>query len=178
MQDYREFARKNSVELMSTGSCQFCGADLTGGVEECINVSNKEIDILDLSLPENHLFKFLIVDSHALQHPEIHGRWSNHFHLTRLNLILIQNVKWNYKLSPKLSEYLNKYKLIHLDEILLAPPLIIRGKTTIKDVHNTKSKNECINSIISYAKYTYNSWNESHSIVDNIAKGFIKENNL
>lgn len=113
MQDYIDFAAKNGVVLQNTGSCQFCGAETERGVHECLEIFNLGFQQIDFSKSPNHLFRFLIVDAHTLQHPEIHGRWNNHFHLTRLHLIFEYRVQWNYALSPKLSDHLNQYKAHH-----------------------------------------------------------------
>ncbi|WP_424963752.1 DUF5946 family protein [Ekhidna sp.] len=126
MQDYIDLAKKNGVVLYDTGHCQFCGAATKRGVHECVEIFSLGFQQIDYSRTENHIYRFLSVDAHTLQHPEIHGRWNNHFHLTRLHLILRQQVMWNYKLSPELSDHLNRYKAQHMDEILNPPqPLIV-----------------------------------------------------
>ena len=92
MQDYISFAEKNGVSLLDSGACQFCGAEVQRGVHECLEIFNLGFQQIDFSNPENHLYRFFIVDAHTLQHSEIHGRWNNHFHLTRLHLIFERNV--------------------------------------------------------------------------------------
>ncbi|WP_069872288.1 DUF5946 family protein [Fusibacter sp. 3D3] len=87
---------------------------------------------------------FLCVDAHALQHAEIHGRWNNHFHLTRLNLILNENIKWNYKLSPLLSEVVDSYKASRLEERIIPPEIGKNGNSTVLDVCNTSDGEEYI----------------------------------
>ncbi|SEI03810.1 hypothetical protein SAMN02927937_02897 [Paenimyroides aquimaris] len=111
MQDFIDQARKNEVTLFDKGKCQFCGADYQKGIFDCMDNYNNGLELLDFNNSEYHISRFLSVDAHALQHPEIHGRWSNHFHLTRLNLILDKKQQWDYKKSPLLSDYLNEYKL-------------------------------------------------------------------
>ena len=120
----------------------------------------------------------MIVDAHTLQHPEIHGRWNNHFHLSRLHLIFKYNIQWTYQLSPKLSDYLNRYKVNHQSEYLIPPKVFERGKITTTDIRK-KSTNEedCKNAIIKWAKEVHSVWSNSHAIVDNIAKGFITNYN-
>ncbi len=172
MKTYIDFAQNNGIELQNTGPCQFCGASTTRGVHECVEIFSLGFQEVDFSLPENHYYRFLIVDAHTLQHPELHGRWNNHFHLTRLHLILYHQVKWSYQLSPQLSDHLNRYKAKHPDEYLTPPPLFHRGKTTSVDVKNadaTMVKDEMIN----WAKSVYEAWQEHHSTVDKIALEFL-----
>ena len=103
MQDYINFTEKNGVTLLDNGKCQFCGANTKRGIHECLEIFNLGFQDIDLTKTENHMYRFLIVDAHTLQHPEIHGRWNNHFHLLRLHLIFEYKIMWTYKLSPKLS---------------------------------------------------------------------------
>ena len=88
MQDFMDQAAKNGVDLLNKGRCQFCGADYQKGIFDCMENYNSGLLLFDFNDPKYLLNRFLSVDAHALQHPEIHGRWSNHFHLTRLHLIL------------------------------------------------------------------------------------------
>ncbi len=92
------YCRKNGVTLQDTGPCQFCGADTKRGVHECLEIFNPGFQDIDYANLVNHVYRFLIIDAHTLQHPEIHGRWSNHFHLTRLHLIFKYSIKWSYSL--------------------------------------------------------------------------------
>ncbi len=174
MQNYTDLAKKNGVTLLDTGKCQFCGANTKRGVHECLEIFNIGFQDIDFSNTENHLYIFLIVDAHTLQHPEIHGRWNNHFHLTRLHLIFKYDIKWNYKLSPKLSDYLDKYKVDKQDEYLTPPEVLKRGDITTTDILE-KSSNEaqCKEMIKNWALDVYEKWNRHHNVVDNIAKGFL-----
>ena len=176
MQDYIDFATKNGVTLLDSGTCQFCGAKTKRGIHECLNIFNLGLLDIDFSLMENQIFKFLIVDSHALQHPEIHGRWSNHFHLSRLHLILQYNVKWTYNLSPLLSDYLNKYKAHHPTEYLIPPAVLQRGNITTTDLRD-KSCNEatCKEWINKWAQEVYNAWKDHHLTVDIITQKFLDQ---
>lgn len=174
MQDYIDLAEKNGVILLDKGKCQFCGANTTRGIHECLEIFNLGFHGIDFTKPENHIFRFLIVDAHTLQHPEIHGRWNNHFHLTRLHLILNYNIKWTYKLSPKLSDYLNMYKINKQDEYLLPPELLKRGNITTTDVlKHSDNEAKCKDLIRKWAIEVYEKWKDNHSIVDNIAKGYL-----
>ncbi len=116
------------------------------------------------------------MDAHALQHPEIHGRWSNHFHLTRLNLILVKKQEWDYKKSPLLSDYLNNYKQNRPNEFLALPKPLDRGKITAKDLIKATTADECVELIKKWAYEVYHSWISSHSIVSQIADGFLDNN--
>jgi hypothetical protein len=173
MQDFIDQANKNGVPLIDKGRCQFCGADYQKGIFDCINNYNHGLQLLDFNNPEHDISRFLSVDAHALQHPQIHGRWSNHFHLTRLNLILDKKQTWDYKKSPMLSDYLNVYKLNRPSESLSIPKPLERGKTTSKDLIKATTANECVELIKKWADAVYHSWSSSHSIVDQIADGFL-----
>jgi hypothetical protein len=122
---------------------------------------------------QNHLYRFLSVDAHALQHPEIHGRWSNHFHLTRLHLILHKKESWDYNKSPRLSDYLNRYKSNKSNEFLKAPEPLDRGIITAKDLTKVTTAEECAQLIIKWAEEVYHSWNSNHGTVSQIAEGFL-----
>ena len=174
MQDYIDLAEKNGVTLLDNGKCQFCGANTKRGIHECLEIFNLGFQVLDYSSIENHIYRFFMVDAHTLQHPEIHGRWNNHFHLTRLHLIFKYNVKWTYDLSPKLSDYLNKYKVQKEDEYLIPPEILKRGTITTTDIKE-KSTNEkdCKELIRKWALEVYEKWSAHHIIVDDIAKGFL-----
>jgi len=174
MQDYISLAQKNGVQLYGTGSCQFCGANTKRGVHECVEVFSLGFDIIDYSNPQNYIYRFLSVDAHTLQHPEIHGRWNNHFHLTRQHLMFEYQVKWDYSLSPKLSEHLNKYKVGRENEYLHPPQILERGSITTTDVlKQSTSEAKCKTMIEQWGREVYQSWSKYHELVDNIAKAFI-----
>ncbi len=174
MQNYIDLAEKNGVTLLDNGKCQFCGANTKRGVHECLEIFNLGFQDIDFSNIENHLYRFLIVDAHTLQHPEIHGRWNNHFHLSRLHLIFKYDIKWTYKLSPKLSNYLNTYSVDKQDEYLIPPKILGRGKITTTDIiENSTNEIECKELIKKWALEVYGKWNAHYNVVDNIAKGFL-----
>ena len=137
---------------------------------------NSGLELLDFNKTEHHVSRFLSVDAHALQHPEIHGRWSNHFHLTRLNLILDKKQTWDYKKSPLLSDYLNDYKQNRQNEFLAVPKQLDRGEITAKDLTKATTADECIELIKKWADEVYHSWSSNHSIVSLIAAGFLDNN--
>jgi hypothetical protein len=173
MQDFIDQAEKNGVLLIDKGKCQFCGADYQKGIFECMENYNKGLEHLDFNDSKNHLFRFLSVDAHALQHPEIHGRWSNHFHLTRLHLILEKKQTWDYNKSPLLSDHLNRYKSNKPNEFLISPESLNRGKITAKDLTKVITAEECAKLIIKWADEVYHSWNSNHGTVSQIAEGFL-----
>jgi hypothetical protein len=173
MRNFIDQANKNGVVLFDNGMCQFCGADYQRGIFECMDNYSNGLDLLDLNDTENHVFRFLSVDAHALQHPEIHGRWSSHFHLTRMNLILDKKQTWDYRKSPILRDYLNTYKLNSPNEFLNIPKPLARGKITAKDLIEATTGAECIEKLKKWAGEVYHSWNANHSLVSQIADGFL-----
>lgn len=176
MQDYINFAKKNGIQLLEKGRCQFCGAHTRRGVHECIEIFNLDIKHLDFSIPENHIYKFLIIDAHALQHPEIHGRWNNHFHLSRLHLIFKYHIHWTYNLSPKLSDCLNEYKARKPKEHLNPPNVFKRGAITSTDIlRNPTTTKESKELIKNWALFVYNTWEAHQKTIDVIAIDFLKK---
>lgn len=174
MQDYIDLAEKNGVPLMDKGSCQFCGAQTSRGIHECVEIFSLGFQQIDYSIADNHIYRFMSVDAHTLQHPEIHGRWNNHFHLSRQHLIYHYKIHWNYGLSPMLSDHLNKYKLQRPNEFLSPPPILQRGKITTTDVlEGSDNESECRELIKQWGLEVYNSWSEHHALVDGIAHGFV-----
>jgi len=174
MQDYIDLAEKNGVTLLDNGKCQFCGANTQRGIHECLEIFNLGFQDIDFSNIENHIYRFLIVDAHTLQHPEIHGRWNNHFHLSRLHLIFKYDVKWTYEHSPKLSDYLNKYKVNRQNEYLIPPEKLKRGNiTTTNIIENSTNESDCKDLIRKWALDVYDKWSNYHIVVDEIAMGFI-----
>ncbi|MEN1785155.1 MAG: DUF5946 family protein [Bacteroidota bacterium] len=166
-------AIKNGVPLLDQGVCQCCGARTQKGIYECVALFNSGFQAIDFSDRNNHIYRFLSVDAHALQHPEIHGRWSNHFHLTRLHLILTYKVYWTYRRSPKLSDYLNKYKARNPQEYLTPPKVLERGNTTITDFQEKAHSSDASKALVhKWAKEVYQAWHQSHKVVDPISKGF------
>ncbi|MEL6537215.1 MAG: DUF5946 family protein [Bacteroidota bacterium] len=174
MQDYLEFAEKNGITLLNDGPCQFCGAETTRGVHECLEIFNLVVPAIDYSNADNHRYRFLMVDAHTLQHPEIHGRWNNHLHLSRLHLVFHYRVSWSYALTAKLSQCLNAYKADKPNEELTPPKVLERGKITTTDIRdNAKEPTEAKALITQWAEEVYHAWSDAHPVVDEIAKGFL-----
>jgi hypothetical protein len=157
MQDFIDQANKNGTILLDKGRCQFCGADYQKGIFECMDNYNNGIQFLDFNNSEHHISRFL----------------SNHFHLTRLNLILDKKQTWDYKKSPLLSNYLNVYKQNRPNEFLAVPKPLDRGKITVKDLTKATTSVECVEQIKIWADEVYHSWSSNHSIVSQIADGFL-----
>ena len=174
MQDYQDFAAKNGIELLEEGACQFCGAATTRGVHECVELFSLGFPVLDFAETENHYYRFLMVDAHTLQHSEIHGRWNNHFHLTRQHLMLKYQVRWNYALSPQLSDLLKGYKSENPEAHLTPPPVKERGVLTITDVkEDSITARASRRSILQWSRSVYRAWEHHHASVDGIAKQFL-----
>lgn len=172
MNDWRNQAKKNNFKVKQNGKCQLCGAPLSNGISECVDVSSNIIHKLNHEAGIDSMTIFLCVDAHALQHAEIHGRWNNHFHLTRLNLILNENIKWNYKLSPLLSEVVDSYKASRLEERIIPPEIGKRGNTTVLDVSNTSNDEEYIKVVNKWALEVYNSFEKGHDIAAKLSQIF------
>jgi len=172
MQNYIDIARKNGITLKDSGQCQFCGASTLRGIHECLEIFNIGFQSMEQSGVDDHLYRFFIVDAHCLQHPEIQGRWSNHFHLSRLHLIIHYKVNWTYDLSSKLSEVLNEYKILRQNEFLAQPAVFERGKITSTDIQETLTSEELKNQIMSWAKSVYSSWKNNHELIDELAIKF------
>ncbi len=172
MQDWREQAKKKNVEIIKEGRCQFCGSPVEKGVTQCVEISSMIIHKLNHADGIKNMTIFMCVDAHALQHPEIHGRWNNHYHLTRLELILNENFQWNYKLSPLLSEVLDEYKKQHQNERIIPSEPGKRGSITAYDIDKTSSEEEYIELVKQWAKEVYESYLEGHKISKKIASKF------
>jgi hypothetical protein len=71
---------------------------------------------------------------------------------------------------------LNAYKLNRPNEFLSIPKSLDRGKITAKDLINATTANECVELIEKWADEVYHSWSSSHSIVSQIAAGFLDNN--
>lgn len=125
---YSDFAKQRGITLQTEGPCQFCGAPVSEGVHECMSIFAFGFQDLGLNEPTHHAYRFLIVDAHALQHPELHGQWSDVFHLTRLAVVLGRGRKWCYEASPVLSRVLDGRKDT-LQSAIYCPPAGARGLT-------------------------------------------------
>jgi dihydroorotase len=172
MQDLIGYAIKNGITLQKEGHCQFCGSGVVGGVFECHDNVHHLAEILDFSNPLYYLTRFLSVDAMALQHCEIHGKWNNHVHLTRLFLILEKNLDWDYAKTPLLSNVVNEYKK-DKKEFLTPPPAKQRGKLTTSDLLLAVTPNDCVSTVRQWAKDVYVSFASHHALIVSIADVFI-----
>ena len=112
---------------------------------------------------------FLCVDAHALQHAEIHGRWNNHFHLSRLHLILKDKVPWNYKYSVLLSEVLKSYKKANPIETIDRPERKKRGRITVIDVEGANSQEDYNEKVAKWADAVFESYHDGHAIAREVS---------
>ena len=175
MQDYLSIAEKNGFTLSGEGPCQCCGAATVRGIHECVEVFSLGFESIDYGQDSNHRYRFLGVDAHTLQHPEIHGRWNNHFHLTRQRLMLSHGVKWTYQHSPLLSDFLKRYKAEHPDEVLTPPALGARGELTATDVLACDhDEQQCKAQIEAWAAAVHRVWEAHHPVVERLAQGFLE----
>jgi hypothetical protein len=174
MKTYLEQAEINCISLTDDGPCQFCGAETERGVHECQEIFNLGFEHLDYAKEENYVYRFMAVDAHTLQHPEVHGRWNNHFHLTRQHLMFTHNIPWGYEKSPLLSNILNTYKVKHPNEILTPPPIGQRGiLNTVKIKEESSSEKHCKALIEQWGNDVYTAWYDHHGTVEKIAQLYL-----
>jgi len=174
MQSYVDFAAKNGVVLNDVGPCQFCGAALDRSVHQCMEIFELGFGGLDLTLPRDQMFRFFIVDAHALQHPELHGRWSSHFHLARLVAVLDEGVEWGYSDSPRLSAALGVHKAGVPDERLVPPGIGERGTRTASDVQAVSDdESACKAEIRAWACSVHTAWASEHEKVLPVVRRFL-----
>jgi len=159
MQDYKEQAAKRNVVLKTEGGCQFCGAQVSGGVDECME-KFAELCGVEFSNPEYRKVHFLSVDAHALQHSEVHGKLNNRFHLLRLFLIFEQGTDWDFKKSPQLSTLLKQHQI---EDELVPPPLLKRGVLTVVDVLKATNAEEHKAFVEKWSRSVYDSWKDYHA---------------
>lgn len=172
MQDWRQQAAKNSLNIIESGRCQLCDSKTEHGISECIDIANLVTHKIDHAAGVYTMTIFLCVDAHALQHSEIHGRWNNHFHLTRLRLILEDGFRWNYALSPLLSEVLDSYKIGKEWEIIQSPGIGMRGPMTVTDVQEASSEERYIDTAWAWAQSVYSAFSQGHQVAKEIANIF------
>ena len=174
MQSYVDLATKNGVVLDDVGPCQFCGAVLDRSVHECMEIFELAFGGVDLTSPQDHIFRFFIVDAHALQHPELHGRWSNHFHLARLVTVFDEGVAWRYPDSPRLSAALDVHKAGVPDERLVPPGAGERGTHTVGDVQAVRDDEAaCKAEIRAWASSVHDAWASEHEKVLPVVQSFL-----
>jgi len=176
MQDYISMAAKNNVQLKDSGSCQFCGSNTQRGVHECIELFNLSLNFPNHAGSASGNYRFICVDAHTLQHPELHGRWNNHFHLLRQRLIFHHSVLWSYKLSPILSQFLGEYKENHPNQILKPPEPLSRGKITTSDLSALSIPSlESRNLIEKWGREVHRAWSAYHELIEQLSVDFLAQ---
>ncbi len=175
MQYFPSPVTRKNIKLKNTGPCQFCGAQMAKGVLECVSIYEQAFQLFDLSDQQSLGYRFLSVDAHALQHPEIHGHWSSHFHLTRLHLMLKLQVEWNYRQSVQLNHYLNQFQLDRRNKYLVLPPAGMRGTITAKEVFSTADVEVCKRRINKWACQVYDAWSANHDRITGMATDFLQK---
>jgi hypothetical protein len=169
VKDWLEQAKNNKLEVVSVGHCQLCGAATLHGIAECIELASQVTHQIDHAKSIENMALFMCVDAHALQHAEIHGRWSNHFHLTRLKLILEDGVQWTYSHSLRLSDALNAYKADHENQFILPPAVGKRGETTVSDLASCTSESDYLAAVQRWAKEVFAAYEHAHTIASSVA---------
>lgn len=70
---------------------------------------------------------------------------------------------------------MNKYKISKQNEYLVPPKALNRGEiSTIDILKKSNSEAECKGLINKWARGTYDLWSNSHNVVEEIAKGFLR----
>lgn len=175
MPKWLEQAAKNDLEILEDGQCQLCGSDTLHGITECVATAGKITHKISQEKGIQHMTIFLCVDAHALQHTLIHGRWNNHFHLTRLHLILRHQAQWTYDLTTVLNEVLDAYKLKHADERIVDPDQAHRSTITVIDVDASHDEDEYVRLVWQWAEQVYTSFADSHPIAQSLAELFLQK---
>jgi len=158
MQNIMRQAQKKGIKLKDYGRCQFCGSNIKGGVFECFDVFNDlQIHFMDGS----GVNQFIFVDAHCLQHSEVHGKWNNNLHLTRMYLMLEKEIEWEYSKTSRLSNVLDLYKSSHPDILIPALPVQERGHVTVMDLIELKQK-EFESMLFKWANDVYRSYVRFH----------------
>jgi hypothetical protein len=171
MQNIVRQAQKKGLELKDYGRCQFCGSHAEGGVFECFDVFNDmQIHFMDGS----GVNQFIFADAHCLQHSEVHGKWNNNLHLTRMYLMLEKEIEWKYAKTSRLSHVLDQYKSSHPEILIPALPVQERGGLTVMDLIGLKEKK--LNSmLLKWANDVYRSYDRYHSSAKIVGDLYIDE---
>ncbi|MBI3713868.1 MAG: hypothetical protein HY253_13040 [Burkholderiales bacterium] len=172
MPKWLEQAIKNDVEILEDGQCQLCGSDTLHGISECVATAAKLGHRLSHEKGVQQQTIFLCVDAHALQHPQIHGRWNNHFHLARLHLIVHEKIQWTYDDSEILNAVLDAYKVKHAQEFIPPPDLAGKYCLTVIDVDASRTEEEFIAMVWQWAEQVYAAHAASHDVAHRLAKQF------
>lgn len=172
MPKWLEQAIKNDVEILEDGQCQLCGSDTLHGITECVATAAKLVHRVSHEKGVQRQTIFLCIDAHALQHPQIHGRWNNHFHLARLHLIVHEKVQWTYDDSETLNIVLDAYKVKHAQELIHVPDAGGKSCLTVIDVDACPSEEEFIAMVWQWAEQVYAEHATSHDVAHRLATLF------
>lgn len=178
MPKWVEQAIKNEVEILEDGQCQLCGSDTLHGITECVATAAKLVHRLSHEKGVQQQTIFLCIDAHALQHPQIHGRWNNHFHLARLHLIVHEKVQWTYDDSEVLNLVLDAYKLKHGQEFICEPNPNSGASLTVIDVDACQNEQDYIAMVWQWARQVYAAHAESHNVAHRLATLFYQHKPL
>ena len=148
-----------------TTTCSYCQAPVEGGVEGCktIFVSLNE---REYSYREYGKVNLLTVDAHALQHPEIHGKKNNAFHLLSLCWLLEYNGNTAIGATPR---WLQQYFSHKLNLPQIVPPQQ-RGEITVIDLVNIQDASEYHKFAKLWASSVWQSWQKHHVWARNTLK--------
>lgn len=133
MRSAQEHAARHGLTLAAEGPCPMCGAPSETGYDGCLADAGRLGEVIDLGDERHHVTRFLGVDAMALQHSEVHGPWNNHLHLARLQLVLVEGLRWRYPLTPLLSAATDAHARGREPD-LPPPPPGRRGALTVNDV--------------------------------------------
>lgn len=172
MPKWIEQAIKNDVEILEDGQCQLCGSDTLHGITECVATAAKLVHRLSHEKGVQQQTIFLCIDAHALQHPQIHSRWNNHFHLARLHLIVHEKIRWTYDDSEILNAILDAYKVKHPQELIDTPDNRATSCLTVIDVDACQGDEEFIAMVWQWAEQVYAAHAASHDVAHRLATLF------
>lgn len=141
-------------------TCTRCGAIVKGGTSGC-HAELDEMLALHYTDPAYAAVSLLLVDAHALQHPEDHGLKNNAFHLVNLCWIL------EFAGSPALGRTQRRiqqaFNGIPEDLKELTPPAPgKRGSMTIADVINANTPEDHAEKVWAWAESVWQAWVKHH----------------
>jgi hypothetical protein len=131
MRLFQKQAVKNLSPSEERSPCPYCGAAIGSGADACLRLVAQlaERARAEKDYAQAHL---LSVDAHALQHPELHGRLSNHVHLLSLSLMLERGA--NASIDSR-KPAVEKFLALGRDwPPLDPPPAGQRGNLTVRNV--------------------------------------------
>jgi len=133
MRSAEEHAARHGLELTTSGPCPMCAGPTGTGYQGCLDDAGRLADLINFGDEANHITRFLSVDTMALQHSEVHGPWNNYLHLARIQLIMVDGLRWRYPFTPLLSAATDAYARLRSPS-LPPPPPGRRGHLTAHDL--------------------------------------------